>query len=118
MLNAIWRKQNWRKSNTRVQYREVADAVLVYQHESLIAVILPSKHQTFVSSAGFHTQVTKSRINAILGLFCNTQVYQQNRQWFYTDGRPFVDAPLEEILSLHTDACLKRLRAANDKNLF
>lgn len=88
MLRAFVDERDWRMRNTRVKVD--AYSVRVYLHNNLICVKDRSNGAVYYSHAGWMTQTTKSRLNA-LGAY----IYQRHGVWyhFYTN-EPFVDTDL------------------------
>ena len=119
MLDAIFAKRTWRKANTSVVYVKTADIVCVYLHDNLIALIFPTTRQVMLSSAGWRTVTTKSRLNAILETFYRDAIHQRHGVWYYNNsGEEFIDEPLETILRNEIDARIEMRHQANDRNLF
>ena len=44
-----------------------------------------------ISSCGWHSTTTKSRLNALLEKYTDVRLYQKNKIWYLTDGRLFED---------------------------
>ena len=86
MNNAIRTKSNWSGSNTSVTFYPSENLSEVRLHGNLIAWLDHTKQVLAISSAGWHTNTTKSRLNALLYEF-NTgiRVFQKNFDWFVTD---------------------------------
>lgn len=64
-----------------------------YLHGSLVAIVGPEYVK--VSSCGWRTSTTKSRLNAILGHFCNVRINQKDFVWYlgadtFRDGMSFM----------------------------
>jgi hypothetical protein len=91
MNRAILNNQNWCNGNTQVNYDEQNDVNEVYLFGNKIAVIGDTWLELF--DAGYQTNTTKSRLNAILSEHGNSErVYQKNFDWFVStkDGEvPF-----------------------------
>ena len=87
MNAAIAGQRNWSKDNTRVEVNNHGDT-FVYLHGHNIATI--SKWGDIrLSSCGWETVTTKSRLNAILDCFVhNIGIYQRDWVW-YIQGRDF-----------------------------
>ena len=89
MQNALRNRVNWSKANTSVSIDNEGNQ-FVTLHGNLIAQI-----STFgdikLSSCGWQTVTTKSRLNAILDVFLyNCSIVQRQFEW-YIDGREFFD---------------------------
>ena len=85
MNTAILKCQDWKNANTEVLYSPERDASYVYLHGNHIATI----GETFVElyTCGYHTNTTKSRLNAILKEHGNgARVYQKDFEWFVSDN--------------------------------
>lgn len=117
MLEAISRRQNWRRSNTSVVYVSTANISAVYLHDNLIALYLHNTRHVLCSSAGWRTRTTKSRLNALLEQF-GLAIHQRNGLWYLSDGGMFYDEPLGTILRDMIDAAIEDRKRTNDKNLF
>ena len=81
MQNAIRNRQNWSLSNTTVSYDEDGFTT-VRLHGNRIAEINP--HGDLVlSSCGWQSNTTKSRLNAVLDCFLSgVRISQRNFEWF------------------------------------
>jgi hypothetical protein len=99
MVMAISRQNNWRKDNTSVEVIEhgtrftpsYEKEIVVKLHGNTIARIFPARHRMTISSCGWKTATTKSRLNAILHLFYhNGGVYQKDYEWYIGD-KEFTD---------------------------
>jgi len=99
MNRAIRYETDWRKDNTEVEVIHhgihgtfsYEKEIVVKLHGNKIARIFPSTRRMYLSSCGWQTNMTKSRINAILtGLNVREGVYQSNWDWYFGD-RDFVD---------------------------
>ena len=88
MNAAIAGQRNWSKDNTRVEVH--GGNTYVYLHGHNIATI--SKWGDIrLSSCGWETVTTKSRLNAIIDCFVhNIGIYQRDWQW-YISGRDFTE---------------------------
>ena len=83
---ALSNKGNWSNSNTSVTYHPSENLSEVRLHGNLIAWLDHKDQVLAISSAGWHTNTTKSRLNALLYEF-NTgiRVFQKQFDWFITD---------------------------------
>ena len=63
---AISNKGNWGSSNTRVEYNNNTNCSSVYLHGHQIATFDHNLKAVKLSSCGYETNTTKSRLNAIL----------------------------------------------------
>ena len=86
MIDAINNNQDWQSANTCVHYDPSSGVSRVYLHGNKIAEVGDNYLTLF--DAGYQTQTTKSRLNAILGEFgytCGTKreyVFQKQYEWF------------------------------------
>ena len=81
---AISNKSNWSSSNTQVSYNENTNCSSVYLHGHQIATYDHNTLALKLSSCGWATVTTKSRLNAILSeIFVGACVYQKNFNWFF-----------------------------------
>ena len=80
---AISNKGNWGSSNTRVEYNESTNCSSVYLHGHQIATFDHNLKAVKLSSCGYETVTTKSRLNAILQeVKYGCSVFQKNFNWF------------------------------------
>ena len=66
MNRALSNKNNWAGSNTTVTYNDSTNCSSVYLHGHQIATLDHSTNALKLSSCGYETVTTKSRLNAIL----------------------------------------------------
>ena len=104
---ALSNKGNWAGSNTSVSYNENTNCSSVYLHGHQIATVCHNTNAVKLSSCGYQTVTTKSRLNAILQEVkygCN--VFQKNWNWFvsyndqtasFWDGMILIDADSLQI---------------------
>ena len=83
---ALSNKGNFSSSNTTVTFHSSENLSEVRLHGNLIAWLDHTTQTLALSSAGWHTNTTKSRLNALLYEF-NTgiRVFQKDFDWFVTD---------------------------------
>ena len=83
---ALSNKGNFSSSNTSVTYHSSENLSEVRLHGNLIAWLDHTTQTLALSSCGWHTNTTKSRLNALLYEF-NTgiRVFQKDFDWFVTD---------------------------------
>ena len=80
---ALSNKANWSKSNTQVVYNESTNCSSVYLHGHQIATLDHNNQAVKLSSCGYQTVTTKSRLNAFLDeVKYGAKVYQKNWNWF------------------------------------
>ena len=94
MNNAIRNRKCWAGSNTTVTVHK--DEVDVMLHGHCIAWLDTINDVWTLSSCGWETVTTKSRLNAILEEFApDRRIFQTNWQWFLSDtfgmAEPFID---------------------------
>ena len=83
MNRAIVNKNDWSNSNTVVEYNSNTDCSTVYLHNNRIATVDHITNALKLSSCGWQSVTTKSRLNAILqGLIAGASVYQRQFNWF------------------------------------
>ena len=88
MNSAVRNKQNFSKSNTMVRYDADENLSSVYLHGHRIADYCHTKGKAWISSCGWETVTTKSRLNAFLHeVAYGVSVFQKNWQWFLHDNR-------------------------------
>ncbi len=98
MNYAIRHRKNWASSNTTVRcFKEngVTTEVNVLLHGNCIAWFDTASNDFNISSCGWETFTTKSRLNALLEEFRDgARIFQKNFEWFISDMgtvKPFVD---------------------------
>ena len=107
MNYALSNKNNWAGSNTTVCYNDSTNCSFVYLHGHQIATLDHSTKALKLSSCGYETVTTKSRLNAILDeVKYGCRVFQKNWNWFvsynnqtqsFFDGMILVDANHLEV---------------------
>ena len=104
---ALSNKSNWAGSNTTVTYNNSTNCSSVYLHGHQIATLEHDTKAVKLSSCGYETVTTKSRLNAILEeVKYGCKVFQKNFNWFvsyngqtrnFWDGMILIDANHLEI---------------------
>ena len=104
---ALSNKGNWAGSNTTVTYNENTNCSSVYLHGHQIATLDHSTKALKLSSCGYETVTTKSRLNAILQeVKVGCSVFQKNFDWFvsfnnqtqsFFDGMILLDTDCLEV---------------------
>ena len=104
---AISNKADWSSSNTRVEYNNSTNCSSIYLHGHQIATFDHNLKAVKLSSCGYETVTTKSRLNAILEeVKYGCKVFQKNFNWFvsynnqtasFWDGMILVDADSLQI---------------------
>jgi len=104
---ALSNKSNWAGSNTSVSYNENTNCSSVYLHGHQIATLDHNTNAVKLSSCGYETVTTKSRLNAILDeVKYGCRVFQKKFEWFvsyngqtedFVDGMILVDADSLQI---------------------
>ena len=99
---AISNKGNWAGSNTSVSYNDSTNCSSIYLHGHQIATFDHNLKAVKLSSCGYTTNTTKSRLNAILDeVKYGCKVFQKNWDWFvnyndqttlFRDGMILLDA--------------------------
>ena len=108
MMNfAISNKADWSSSNTKVSFNSNTNCSSVRLHGHLIATFDHNLKAVKLSSCGWQTVTTKSRLNAILDeVKYGCRVFQKNFDWFvsynnqtrdFFDGMILVDANHLEV---------------------
>ena len=89
---AISNKGNWSLSNTSVEYNENSNCSNVFLHGHNIATVDHATKSVKLSSCGWETVTTKSRLNAILQeVKTGFSVFQKNFDWFLNGQGRTVD---------------------------
>ena len=107
MNMAITHKTDWSSSNTRVEYNNSTNCSSIYLHGHQIATVDHNLKAVKLSSCGYETRTTKSRLNAILQeVKSGCSVFQKNWNWFvsynnqtasFWDGMILIDADSLQI---------------------
>ena len=83
MNRALVSKNNWAGSNTTVCYSDETNCSSVYLHGHNIATLDHTTNALKLSSCGYETVTTKSRLNAILDeVKYGCRVFQRQFEWF------------------------------------
>ena len=89
---AISNKGNWSLSNTQVEYNEFTNCSNVFLHGHNIATVDHATKSVKLSSCGWETPTTKSRLNAILQeVKTGFSVFQKQFEWFLNGQGKTVD---------------------------
>ena len=104
---AISNKGNWSGSNTQVNYNSNTNCSTICLHGHQIATFDHNLKAVKLSSCGYTTNTTKSRLNAILDeVKYGCRVFQKNFDWFvsyndqtasFWDGMILIDADSLQI---------------------
>ena len=107
MNRAIATKTDWSSSNTRVEFNDSTNCSNVFLHGHRIATFSHNLKAVKLSSCGYTTPTTKSRLNAILSeVKYGCSVFQKNWNWFvsfrgqtqdFVDGMILLDANHLEV---------------------
>ena len=83
LINAIrGRKKAWSQDNTTISYNENTETYDVFLHGNKIASIDYDNREVRLSSCGWRTSTTKSRLNAILtALRADGGIRQVRNRW-------------------------------------
>jgi len=80
---AISNKADWSGSNTQVNYNSSTNCSQIFLHGHQIATVDHNTQAVKISSCGWTTNTTKSRLNAILEeVKYGCKVFQKNFDWF------------------------------------
>ena len=89
---ALSNKGNWSGSNTTVCYNELTNCSSVYLHGHQIATLDHHSNALKLSSCGYETNTTKSRLNALLSEFkYGCRVFQKQFNWYLQSVNQTVD---------------------------
>ena len=107
MNMAITHKTDWSSSNTQVNYNSNTNCSQIFLHGHQIAAVDHNLKAVKLSSCGYTTVTTKSRLNAILEeVKYGCRVFQKNFDWFvnyngqtasFWDGMILIDADSLQI---------------------
>jgi len=99
---AVSNKGNWSGSNTQVIYNNNTNCSQIFLHGHHIATFCHETLAVKINSCGYHTNTTKSRLNALLEeVKWGCKVFQKNWDWFvsyndqttlFRDGMILLDA--------------------------
>ena len=92
MNRAIRNKADWSSSNTQVSYNDFTNCSEVRLHGHSIATFDHSTQALKISSCGWQTVTTKSRLNAILSeVKYGCRVFQKAFDWYLSTNNQTVD---------------------------
>ena len=104
---AVSNKADWKGVNTQVLYNSNTNCRSIYLHGHQIATVDHNLKAVKLSSCGYQTVTTKSRLNAILQeVKYGCSVFQKNFDWFvkyndqvasFWDGMILIDADSLQI---------------------
>ena len=104
---AISNRADWSSSNTRVEFNDSTNCSSVFLHGHNIATVDHSTNAVKVSSCGWQTVTTKSRLNAILSeVKYGCSVFQKQWNWYvsfrgqtqdFVDGMILLDTQSLEV---------------------
>ena len=107
MNRAIANRTDWSSSNTRVEFNDSTNCSSVFLHGHNIATFDHNLKAVKLSSCGWQTVTTKSRLNAILSeVKYGCSVFQKNWNWFvsfrgqtqdFVDGMILLDTQSLEV---------------------
>ena len=89
---AISNKADWKGVNTQVNYNSNTNCSSIYLHGHQIATFDHNLKAAKLSSCGWTTNTTKSRLNAILSeLIAGARVFQKQFDWYLSYNNQTVD---------------------------
>ena len=92
MNRAIVNKNDWSNSNTFVEYNSNTNCSTVVLHRTAIATYDHNTQALKLNAGGWHSNTTKSRLNAILqGIIGCASVYQKQFDWYLSYNNQTVD---------------------------
>ena len=92
MNRAIANRTDWSSSNTRVEFNDSTNCSSVFLHGHNIATVDHSTNAVKLSSCGWQTVTTKSRLNAILSeVKYGCSVFQKQFDWYLSTNNQTVD---------------------------
>ena len=104
---ALSNKADWSSSNTRVEFNNNTNCSSVFLHGHQIATVDHATNAVKVSSCGWQTNTTKSRLNAILSeVKYGCSVFQKQWNWYvsfrgqtqdFMDGMILLDTQSLEV---------------------
>ena len=107
MNRAIVNKNDWSNSNTKVDYNSNTNCSTVVLHRTAIAVYDHNTQALKLNTGGWHSNTTKSRLNAILSeVKYGCSVFQKQWNWYvsfrgqtqdFVDGMILLDTQSLEV---------------------
>ena len=92
MNRAIANRTDWSSSNTRVEFNDSINCSIVFLHGHRIATFDHNLKAVKISSCGWQTVTTKSRLNAILSeVKYGCSVFQKQFDWYLSTNNQTVD---------------------------
>ena len=92
MNRAIANRTDWSSSNTRVEFNDFTNCSSVFLHGHRIATFDHNVKAVKLSSCGWTTNTTKSRLNAILSeVKYGCRVFQKQFDWYLSTNNQTVD---------------------------
>ena len=92
MNRAISNKVDWNSSNTRVEYNNNTNCSTIVLHRTAIAVYDHNTQAVKLNTGGWHSNTTKSRLNAILSeVKYGCRVFQKQFDWYLSTNNQTVD---------------------------
>ena len=92
MNRAIVNRTDWSSSNTRVEFNDSTNCSSVFLHGHNIATVDHATNAVKLSSCGWQTVTTKSRLNAILSeVKYGCSVFQKQFDWYLSTNNQTVD---------------------------
>jgi len=86
MCKAMLYKESFKTGNTEVEYVPYENKSFAYLWGSCVGTLHHETRELTVSSCGYSTVTTKSRINAMLSYFnTGAKVHQKNFEWYIND---------------------------------
>ena len=83
MLNAAATGRDWQKDNTSVSNTD--HGIVIRLHGHPIARLCTDDQLLWITDAGWQTNTTKSRLNALLSQFCpGCGIHQKDFVWYLT----------------------------------
>jgi len=80
MIEAIQNRKDMSLDNTVVKHGTATSVVFLHNHP--ICIFMWADNAVAVSNCGWSTNTTKSRLNAVLGSFCDTGIHQHKHVWY------------------------------------
>ena len=83
-VNAMFNRENFKKSNTEVIYNEIDQVSFMYLFKNLIAILNYNTKELTITTAGWDTNTTRERLNGLPRVY----VYRSKGQ-LYLNGTPW-----------------------------
>jgi len=100
--------ERFKRTNTEIVRYSSGDRAMLL-HGNLIAMYSPDSKKLFLNNAGYKTQTTKERLNAVLEVFnINAKIYQRKKVWYIDINGITLDFPWKKDLVFNIDQDIEK----------